>query len=328
MQEHEYFVNLYQQSKNNAEFINYVESNTTQIIRQDTSILKYDVVNQDIVIKTDFEELISKIKNNTLHTLRLGCVEASFYLMYKMGKRIPLDHLNYGDSIDGKMQQNAGLYYKDESDKHKVIEWYCDNLSELSKTATITSCISGIKYDLLFYAYMNITSKTLHNWGLLPNVLITNLQGKKVLVVSNATDILKKSYDRGLQNVYNIDICQFEKISYVKTPQTTKGSDYPHQNSIETTKHIFEQIEKQDYDIALLACGVYGVPLTNLIHKKGKMAVYLGSALYPMFGVYSHGIPLPLKTIYPIYNTSNFIEVEEQCPEHCKHIDLGKYWKI
>jgi hypothetical protein len=328
MQEHEYFLNLYQQSKNNVEFINYVESNTTQINRQDTSILKYDVVNKDIVIKTDFDELISKIKNNTLHTLRLGCVEASFYLMYKMGKRIPLDHLNYDDSIDGRMQQNAGLYYKDESDKHKVIEWYCDNLSELAKTATITSVISSIKYDLFFYAYMNITHKTLHNWGLLPNVLITNLQGKKVLVVSNATDILKKSYDRGLQNVYNIDICQFEKVSYVKTPQTTRGSDYPHQNSIETTKHIFEQIEKQDYDIVLLACGVYGVPLTNLIHKKGKMAVYLGSALYPMFGVYSHGIPLPPKAMYPIYNTANFIEVEEQCPEHCKHIDFGKYWKI
>jgi hypothetical protein len=325
MHEYQYFKNLYQQSKDNAEFINYVESNATLINRQDASILKDDVINQDIVINTDHDEIAAKIKNNTLHTLRLGCVEASFYLMYKLGKRIPLDHLHYDDSIDGRMQQNAGLYYKDESDKHKVIEWYCDNLTELAKTATITSCISGIKYDLFFYAYTNTNGKTLHDWGLLPDILITNLQNKKVLVVSNATDILKKSYDRGLQNVYNIDICQFAKVSYVKTPQTTKGSEYPHENSIETTKYIFDQIEKEDYDIVLLACGVYGVPLTNLVQKRGKMAVYLGSALYTMFGVYSHGIPLPQN---PIYNTANFIEVEEQCPEHCKHIDLGKYWKI
>jgi hypothetical protein len=325
MHEYQYFKNLYQQSKDNAEFINFVENNTTLINRQDASILKGEVFNRDIVIGNDNDEILSKIKNNTLHTLRLGCVEASFYLMYKFGKRIPLDHLHYDDSIDGRMQQNAGLYYKDEIDKYNVIEWYCDNLTELSKTATITSCISGIKYDLFFYAYTNTNGKTLHDWGLLPDILITNLQNKKVLVVSNATDILKKSYDRGLQNVYNIDICQFAKVSYVKTPQTTKGCDYPHENSIETTKHIFEQIEKEDYDIVFLACGVYGVPLTNLIQKKGKMAVYLGSALYTMFGVYSHGIPLPLN---PIYNISNFIEVEEQCPEHCKHIDLGKYWKI
>jgi hypothetical protein len=325
MHEYQYFKNLYQQSKDNAEFINYVESNTTLINRQDTSILTVDVINQDIVINTDHDEIAAEIKNNTLHTLRLGCVEASFYLMYKLGKRIPLDHLNYDDSIDARMQQNAGLYYKNEIDKHKVIEWYCDNLTELTKTATITSCISGIKYDLFFYAYTNTNGKTLHDWGLLPDILITNLQNKKVLVVSNATDIIKKSYDRGLQNVYNIDICQFAKVSYVKTPQTTKGSEYPHENSIETTKHIFEQIEKEDYDIVLLACGVYGVPLTNLVKKRGKMAVYLGSALYTMFGVYSHGIPLPQN---PIYNTANFIEVEEQCPEHCKHIDLGKYWKI
>jgi hypothetical protein len=325
MQEYQYFKNLYQQSKNNAEFINYVESNITIINRQDASILKDDVINQDIVINTDHDEIAAKIKNNTLHTLRLGCVEASFYLMYKLGKKVPLDHIHYDDSIDGRMQQNAGLYYKDESDKHKVIEWYCDNLTELAKTATITSCISGIKYDLFFYAYTNTNGKTLHDWGLLPDILITNLQNKKVLVVTNATDILKKSYDRGLQNVYNIDICQFAKVSYVKTPQTTKGSEYPHENSIETTKYIFDQIEKEDYDIVFLACGVYGVPLTNLVQKRGKMAVYLGSALYTMFGVYSHGIPLPQNSIY---NTANFIEVEEQCPEHCKHIDMGKYWKI
>jgi len=325
MQEYQYFKNLYQQSENNTDFINYVENNINLINRQDASILKESILNEDININTDFEELKWKIKNNSLHTLRLGCVEASFYLMYKLGKRVPLDHLHYDDSIDGRMQQNAGLYYKDESDKHKVIEWYCDNLSELAKKATITSCISGIKYDLFFYAYVNITNKTLHDWGLLPDVLITNLQGKKVLIVTNATDILKKSYDRGLQNVYNIDICQFSKVSYVKTPQTTKGSEYPHENSIETTDEIFKQIQNEDYDIALLACGVYGVPLTNLIEKSGKMAVYLGSALYTMFGVYSHGIPLPNN---PIYNTSNFIEVEEQCPEHCKYIDMGKYWKI
>jgi hypothetical protein len=325
MQEYQYFKNLYQQSTSNADFISFVENNLDLIIQKDASILKDNTLNEDICINNDYDEIINKIKNNTLHNLRLGCVEASFYLMYKLGKKIPLDHLHYDDSIDGRMQQNAGLYYKDESDKHKVIEWYCDNLTELAKTATITSCISGIKYDLFFYAYTNTNGKTLHDWGLLPDILITNLQNKKVLVVTNATDILKKSYERGLQNVYNIDICQFAKVSYVKTPQTTKGSEYPHENSIETTKYIFDQIEKEDYDIVFLACGVYGVPLTNLIQKRGKMAVYLGSALYTMFGVYSHGIPLPQN---PIYNTANFIEVEEQCPEHCKHIDMGKYWKI
>jgi len=325
MQEYQYFKNLYQQSTSNADFISFVENNLDLIIQKDASILKENTLNEDIIINNDFDEIINKLKNNTLHTLRLGCVEASFYLMYKFGKSIPLDHILYDNSIDERMQQNAGLYYKNESDKHKVLDWFSDNLTELTKTATITSCISGIKYDLFFYAYTNTNGKTLHDWGLLPDILITNLQNKKVLVVTNATDILKKSYDSGLQNVYNIDICQFAKVSYVKTPQTTKGSEYPHENSIETTKYIFDQIEKEDYDIVFLACGVYGVPLTNLIQKRGKMAVYLGSALYTMFGVYSHGIPLPQN---PIYNTANFIEVEEQCPEHCKHIDMGKYWKI
>jgi hypothetical protein len=325
MHEYQYFLNIYRQSADNLEFINYVENNINLINRQDTSILKENTINKDIIIKNDFDEIISKIKNNSLHTFRLGNVESSFYLMYKFGKKVPLDHLHYDDSIDGRMQQNAGLYYKNETDKYKVIEWYCDNLTELAKEATLTSNISAIKYDLLLYAHLDIKNKTLHDWGLLPDVLMPNLKNKKVLVVSNAIDILKKSYDRGLQNVYNIDIEQFSSITYVKTPQTTRGSQYPNENSILTTEDIFKQIEKEDYDIVLLSCGIYGVPLSNLIRKSGKMSVYLGSALYTMFGVYSHGIPLPSN---PIYNTTNFIEVEEKCPDHCKHIDLGKYWKI
>ena len=324
MEQYEYFIKLYEQSIDNNDFINTIENNS-KINFLSEGILNGNKINNDILITTNEDEIKEKIKNNSLVTLRLGCVEASFFLMYKLNKKIPLDHIVYSNSLDDKMKTNTGLYYKNESDRAMVCDWYCNHLLELANEATLTSCYSVLKYDLTFYSYLGIKGKTLHNWGLLPKILMTSLEGKKILVISNATDILKKSADRGLENIYNIPIESFSSIYYLKTPQTTLGADYPDSTIIETSNKLVEQIKNINFDIALLACGAYGVSLTNEIRKMGKMAVYLGSALYTMFGVYSYGIPLPYDNIF---KTENFIEVEETCPQHCKYIDEGKYWKV
>jgi hypothetical protein len=324
MEEYQYFTNLYEQSENNASYINLIETNS-KIKFFDKGILNGKKINNDIIVRTNYDEIKDKIKNNCLTTLRLGCVEASFFLMYKLGKPVPLDHIVYSAHYDDKMKTNTGLYYKNETDRVRVCDWYCNHLFELANNATLTSCYSVLKYDLTLYSYLGIKGKTLHNWGNLPEILITSLEGKKVLVISNAIDILKKSADRGLENVYNIPISKLYSIDYIKTPQTTLGAEYPDNTIIETNDKILEEIKKIDFDIALLACGAYGIPLANEIRKMGKMSVYLGSALYTMFGVYSSGIHLPYDNIF---KKENFIEVEEECPQHCIKIDDGKYWKV
>lgn len=324
MEQYEYFIKLYEQSDNNEAFINLIENNS-RVNHLSEGILNGSKINKDILITTNEDEIKEKIKNNSLVTLRLGCVEASFFLIYKLNKPVPLEHIVYSNNLDDKMKMNTGLYYKNEYDRDRVSQWYCNHLEELAKESTLTSCYSVLKYDLTFYSYLNIKGKTLHNWGFLPKILMTTLDGKKVLVISNATDILKKSADRGLDKVYNIPTVKFSDINYIKTPQTTIGAEYPDHSIIETTNKILEQIKSIDFDIALLACGAYGVPLSNEIRKMNKMAVYLGSALYTMFGVYSAGIPLPQDNIF---KTENFIEIEEECPAHCKNIDEGKYWKV
>jgi hypothetical protein len=244
-------------------------------------------------------------------------------------KILSLDYHDYNNGLDFYMKRNAGLYYKDNKDREKVCDWFCNNIDELikNKNITLTSCYAHMQFDITLYSLYNFKNINLHNWGFLNKILITNLNNKKVLVVSNAVDILKKSYNRDLQNVYNIQISKFKKIDFIKTPQTTMDSDYPDDNIIVTTEKIVSKIidNYNDFDIILLACGAYGPIITNYILKKFyKNIVYLGSSIYTMFGVYTKGIPIPND---PIYKKDNFIEVEELCPINCKNIDNGKYWK-
>jgi hypothetical protein len=104
---------------------------------------------------------------------------------------------------------------------------------------------------------------------------------------------------------------------------------HPHKNSIETTNFILDEIDQKygDFDVALLACGCYGPPLSNLLAKKhpNKNIIYMGSMLYTMFGLYSQGIQKPVFNT-KLFNTDGFIEVPQKCPEVCKKIENGKYW--
>ena len=46
-----------------------------------------------------------------------------------------------------------------------------------------------------------------------------------------------------------------------------------------------QEIDKEDYDVALIGCGAYGFPLGAYVKRQGKKAVHLGGALQLLFGI-------------------------------------------
>ena len=60
----------------------------------------------------------------------------------------------------------------------------------------------------------------------------------------------------------------------------------PHKNWLETYLVMCRDIKDLDFDIALLSCGGYGLPLCDFIKTKlGKSAIYIGGVLQIYFGV-------------------------------------------
>ena len=334
IENYEYFKIIYENCNNNDDFINFIKCEYERLNKLDITLLKSDTNNKDILFQNNIyddnenSEIIEKLKNNSLTTIRLGNVESEFLIKYMTSIKLPGDY-NSKFEIDYKMRTNAGLYYKNSEDRKDVLKWYVDNFLELVKNdeVVLTSCYAFLKWDLILYSHLNISNKKLYNWELFTKVLLTNIDYKKILVISNAVDILKKSFDRNLQTVYKITLSQIDSINYIKTPQTTIGSEYIDDNIMITCDNIYNQIKLYDFDIVLLACGAYGCPISNFINKNysSKSVIYLGSLIYTIFGIYSNGIPIPN---YDFIHKDKFIEIEEKCPEHCKNIDQGKYWKV
>ena len=90
-----------------------------------------------------------------------------------------------------------------------------------------------------------------------------------------------------------------------------------------------EDINKLNFDIALLGCGGYGVPLCNFIKiKKNKSAIYIGGGVQLLFGVIGNRweqFDLWKQIIKE--NNTNFIKPSEneKCNNFC-NIENGCYW--
>ena len=76
-----------------------------------------------------------------------------------------------------------------------------------------------------------------------------------------------------------------QEFIFYKPYQTIAGN-HIHNNWFETFKLMCNDIEKLDFDIALLGCGGYGLPLCNFIKTElKKSAIYIGGGLQLLFGV-------------------------------------------
>jgi hypothetical protein len=66
----------------------------------------------------------------------------------------------------------------------------------------------------------------------------------------------------------------------------TLGFNRIHKNWVETFEIMCNDISKLDFDVALLGCGGYGLPLCHYIKTTlGKSAIYVGGGLQLLFGV-------------------------------------------
>lgn len=110
------------------------------------------------------------------------------------------------------------------------------------------------------------------------------LEGKKVLVVHPFEDSIQEQFLKKDMLFEDKNILpDFDLITF-KTYQTHGGGDTDLSWDV-CYKDMVERITKIDFDVALVGCGAYGLPICNHIKKMGKSVVHVGGALQIMFGI-------------------------------------------
>ena len=169
----------------------------------------------------------------------------------------------------------------------------------------------GAEYkDIFCYPFSFVEKLVLHPFSLM-FVFQEALANKKVLVVSPFSESITANFHNRADFFKDYQYPDMDLRLY-NTPITYSGlpeNFYPHRNWFETAEAMKRDISNIDFDIALLACGSYAVPLGAFIaNTMQRKAVYVGGILQMMFGVMGRRYDNPFwlgqinleKFIYPI----------------------------
>lgn len=151
------------------------------------------------------------------------------------------------------------------------------------------------------------------------------LEGKRVLVIHPFEESIKHQYaihDK-LFSDKNV-LPDFELLTY-KTVQTNAGGTCNYNSWFEALDAMFDEIRKLDFDIAIVGCGSYGLPLAAKIKRLGKQVIHLAGATQILFGI--RGARWDVRPeMQHLFNEYWVRPLESEKPKDAKNVEGGCYW--
>lgn len=112
------------------------------------------------------------------------------------------------------------------------------------------------------------------------------LAGKKVLVVHPFADTIRTQYFKRQALFANKNILPAFDLKIVKAVQTVADNTQGFKDWFTALDFMCDQVLKEDFDVAIIGAGAYGMPLANFIKiKMGKVAIHMGGATQVLFGI-------------------------------------------
>ncbi|HPF28472.1 MAG TPA: hypothetical protein PLZ77_00025 [Lachnospiraceae bacterium] len=112
------------------------------------------------------------------------------------------------------------------------------------------------------------------------------LKGKKVVCIHPFAESIMAQYEKREQLFPGLEILPEFELRCVKAVQTLFGQeDKRFASWFDALDYMVEEAMKEEFDVALIACGAYGLPLAARLKQKGKQAIHVGGALQLLFGI-------------------------------------------
>ncbi|MDP4269945.1 MAG: hypothetical protein Q8909_07440 [Bacteroidota bacterium] len=165
------------------------------------------------------------------------------------------------------------------------------------------------------------------------------LKSKKVLVIHPFEETIKGQYMKRELLFDNPDVFpDFQLITY-KAVQSVAGSSVPFKDWFEALAHMESEISAIDFDICIIGCGAYGLPLAAYVKRMGKQAIHLAGGTQLLFGVlgkrwveqysdtweYLPGKPININ-YRPLFNEHWCYPIETEKPQAAQKVENACYW--
>lgn len=155
------------------------------------------------------------------------------------------------------------------------------------------------------------------------------LEGKKVLVIHPFEKSIKAQYAKREKLFPGTRILPEFDLKVLKAVQTSAGEADPRFSDwFGALEYMYQEALKIDFEVAVVGCGAYGMPLAAMLKRAGKKAVHLGGVTQILFGVKGkRWVESPIDKKIPFNEEWIFPEGEET-PQDAKSVESGCYWGI
>lgn len=185
--------------------------------------------------------------------------------------------------------------------------------------------------ELFFLDWINkrlrIDKKTLDLFFNQKKSWTSALEGKRVLVVSPFSDTIISQYNTSRNHLFpgtNI-LPKFKSLSVVKAVQSIAGNAVGFDSWFHALNWMKDEMDKVDYDVAILGCGAYGMPLAAHAKRNGKVAIHMGGATQFLFGI--KGVRFEENPSYnKVINEYFIYPKDEDRPKNASVVEGGCYW--
>lgn len=152
------------------------------------------------------------------------------------------------------------------------------------------------------------------------------LKEKKVLVVHPFADTIQYQYQKRSLLFDNGLLPEFE-LQTIQAVQSLAGEQTGFKDWFEALEDMKRKIESKDFDVCIIGCGAYGLPLAAHVKRMGKKGIHLAGVTQLLFGII--GSRWENYIVYPYMNLLNKHWVRPgvaERPKNAQVVEGACYW--
>lgn len=234
-----------------------------------------------------------------------------------------IDHIGYANYIARNMWELSGFFPSNENTLNRFCELMIDLIPEVDVLGSWR--IEEHLFDKELEKTIKVPLSDLEPYYF-NNPWTTAIEGRKVLVVHPFEDTIRKQHERYEKLFADKRLTPNYDLQTLKAVQSIAGNKPAEfDNWFQALDWMKGEIDKRDFDVAIIGCGAYGFPLAAHVKKIGKKAVHLGGAVQYLFGIWSNAV----KDSPEMNGLRNEYWVRpslEETPQRSKVVENSRYW--
>jgi hypothetical protein len=186
--------------------------------------------------------------------------------------------------------------------EHRIVRSYCPSASLIE-----LGCLESMRFE--------------HPWTAV-------LAAKTVLVIHPFARSIESQYRAHRRELFsNPDVLPEFELKTMASVQSIAGNTGGFGSWFDALDDMRDRIGREQFDIAIVGAGAYGLPLAAYVKSIGKQAVHMGGATQVLFGIAGRRWEEEYRdSIGAMINEHWVRPLPEETPERAATVEGGSYW--